>query len=175
MDAKTLLTAQELEELLGRTYFYRQSIYRMAEDGKIPSYQVNGKFYFSSQEVVSAALSRLANRIRLRFSKLARFLRISFDENKNRIISVYGFPDKSIITANTENETEEQLLRKIEEKGKEVKNMPDFPVGGYHRDVPLPPPHHPPHHGDEIPPHEEILEVLRRIEDRLVTIEEKLR
>lgn len=175
MDAKTLFTAQELEELLGRTYFYRQSIYRMAEDKKISSYQVSGKFYFSSDEVVSAAMNRLANRIRLRFSRLARFLRISFVENKNKIISVYGFPDKSIITANTENETEEQLLRKIEEKGREVKNMPDIPVGPHHDVPPPPPPHYPPHHGDEIPPHEEILEVLRRIEDRLVTIEEKLR
>lgn len=175
MDEKTLFTAQELEEHLGRTYFYRQSIYRMAEDGKISSYQVNRKFYFSSQEVVSAVLNRLANRIRLRFSRLAPFLRISFDENKNKIISVYGFFDKSIVTADAKNETEEELLRKIEQKRKEVTDMPDFPVRGHHHDAPPPPPHHPPHNGDEIPPHEEILEVLRRIEDRLIAIEEKLR
>ena len=53
--------------------------------------------------------------------------------------------------------------------------MPDIPVGPHHDVPPPPPPHHPPHHGDEINPHEEILEALRRIEDRLVAIEEKLR
>lgn len=158
MDANSLFTAQELEELLGKTYFYRQGIYRMAELGKISPYQVGGKFYFSKEEVVLVALNRLANRIRLRFSRLASYLRISFDENKNKVISVYGFLDKSIITANTEKETEEELLRKIEGKGREVTNMPDIPVG--------------PHH--DVPPHEEVLEVLRRIEDRLVRIEEKL-
>lgn len=177
MSKKSLFTAQDLEKLLGKTYFYRQRIYRMAEDGKIPSYDVGGKFYFSKEEVVLAALNRLANRIRLRFSKLASFLRISFDENKNKVISVYGFLDKTIVTADTENETEEELLRKVENKGREVKNMPDVPVGPGHHDAPPPPPHHPPHHpphGHDIPPHEEILETLRRIEDRLTRIEERL-
>src|SRR3989344_6576294 len=178
MGAKSLFTAQELEELLGKTYFYRQRIYRMAEDGKTSSYQVGGKFYFSKEELITASLNRLAARIRLRFSSLAPILRISFDENKDKLITVYGFPDKSVITANTESETEEELLRKVESKGREVKNMPDIPVGpGHHDHNPPPPPHHPPHHpphGHDNPPHEEILEVLRRIEDRLVRIEEKL-
>ena len=178
MDAKSLFTAQELEELLGKMYFYRQRIYRMAEDGKISPYQVDGKFYFSKDELIMATLNRLSARIRLRFSRLAPFLRISFDENKNKAITVYGFPDKSIITANTENETEEELLKKVENKGREVKNMPDIPVGPGNHDHDHPhQPHHPPHHpphGHDNPPHEEILEVLRRIEDRLVRIEEKL-
>jgi len=174
MESKSLFTAQELEELLGETYFYRQGIYRLAEDGKISPYQVNGKLYFSNQEVVLSALNRLANRIRLRFSRLAPYLRINFDENKNKTIIVYGFPDKSTVIANTESETEEELLRKIEDKGREVKNMLDVPVGPHHDVPPPPPPHHPPHHGHDIPPHEELLEVLRRIEDRLIRIEEKL-
>lgn len=172
MTEKQLFTAQELENILGKTYFYRQSLYRMAEDGKISSYLVDEKLYLSSEEVITFVLNRLANRIRLRFSRLTSFLRISFDESKNKIITVYGFPDGTSVSANTENETEELLLRKIEDKGREVKNMPDMPVGPRHHDVP-PPPHHPPHDYD-IPPHEEILEVLRRIEDRLVRIEEKL-
>lgn len=175
MDAKNLFTAQDLEKLLGGTYFYRQRIYRMAEDGKISSYQVGGKFYFSKEEVVLASLNRLANRIRLRLSRLAPFLRISFDENKDKLIRVYGFLDESVVAADTNSETEEELLRKIENKGREVKNMPDIPVGPGHHGAP--PPHHPPHHpphGHDIPPHEEILEALRRIEDRLVSIEEKL-
>ncbi len=174
MDAKTLFTAQELEDLLGETYFYRQSIYRMAEDKKISSYQVNGKSYFSKDEVVSSALNRLANRIRLRFSRLSSLLRISFDENENKTISVYGFPDKSIISVNTTNETEEELLRQLEDKGREVKNMVDVPVGPHHDVPPPPPPLHLPHHGHDIPPPEEVLEVLRRIEDRLIRMEEKL-
>lgn len=173
MSKRQLFTAQELENILGKTYFYRQGLYRMAEDGKISSYFVDGKLYLSSEEVIEFVLKRLTNRIRLRSSRLASFLRVKFDEAEGKIITVYGFPDGSIVTVDTENETEEQLLRKIEDKRKEVKNMPDMPVGPQH-DVPPPPPHHPPHH-DDIPPHEEILDVLRRIEDRLGRIEESLR
>lgn len=174
MDTKSLFTAQELEDLLGKTYFYRQRIYRMAEDGKISSYQIGGKLYFSKEELIAASLNRLAARIRLRFSKLASFLKLSFDESKAKEIRVFGFLDKSLIISNTEIETEEELLRKLEDKGREVRNMPDIPVGPSHHGAP--PPHHPPHppHGHDIPPHEEILEALRRIEDRLARIEEKL-
>lgn len=178
MDKKSLYTAQELENILGKTYFYRQRIYRMAEDGKVSPYQVNGKLYFSSEELIKASLNRLANRIRLRFSKLASFLRINFDETKSKKITVYGFPDKSVVIADTENETEEELLQKVENKRREVKSMADIPVDPHdHGHNSPPPPHHPPHHPhheDEIPPHEEILDVLRRIEDRLDRLEEKL-
>ena len=53
--------------------------------------------------------------------------------------------------------------------------MPDIPVDPHdHGYNSPPPPHHPPH-GHDAPPHEEILEVLRRIEDRLARMEEKLR
>lgn len=175
MVAKNLFTAQELEELLGRKYFYRQSIYRMAEDEKISSYLVNDSLYFSSDELILAALSRLAQRIRTRFPWLnSNFLRVNFDEDKDKVIKVYGFADKSTVTADTKNETEEDLLKKVELKGREVINMPDIPVGPSRpHDVP-PPPHHPPHHGPDRPPHEEVLECLRRIEERLSRIEEKL-
>lgn len=177
MLAKNLFTAQELEDLLGRKYFYRQSIYRMAEDGRISSYLVNDSLYFSNEEVALAVLNRLAHRIQTRFSWLnSKFLRVNFEEDKDKTIRVYGFADKSVITADTENETEEELLKKIEYKGREVINMPDIPVGlnRPHDVPPPPPPHHPPHHGHDRIPHEEVLEALRRIEERLSRIEEKL-
>lgn len=176
MTDKHLYTAQELENLLGSKYFYRQSIYRIAEDGRISSYLVNDSLYFSSEELILAVLNRLAYRIQTRFPWLnSSFLRVSFDEDKDKVIKVYGFADKSIITANTENETEEDLLKKIELKGREVINMPDIPVGPMRpHDVPPAPPHHPPHNGHNRPPHEEVLEALRRIEERLSRIEEKL-
>lgn len=174
---KSLLTTQELEEFLGKKYFYRQSIYRLAEDKRITSYLVNGSLYFSSEEVVLATLNRLAHRIRTRFPWLnSSFLRVNFEEDKDKIIRVYGFRDKSIITTDTKNETEEELLKKIKQKGREVINMPDIPIGSNrpHDVPPPPPPHHPSHHGHDRPPHEEVLEALRRIEERLSRIEEKL-
>lgn len=172
----TLYTAQELEVLLGRRYFYRQSIYRLAEEGRISSYQVQGTLYFSSQEVTLAVLNRLAARIRNRYPWLSSSLRIKFDEQQGQLITIYGFKDGTKITTNTQQDSEEDLLNKIE-KRKEVIRMPDIPVGPPHGphgpfDEPPPPPHH--GHGPLPPPHREIMEALRRIEERLVKIEERL-
>jgi hypothetical protein len=170
----TLYTAQELEERLGRKYFYRQSIYRMAEDRKISSYRVGTVTYFSTQEVVLAVLERLAQRIRNRYHWLnTANLRIRYDETKEKVITIYGFRNDAKITVDTQTEAEEDLLNKI---GKGVTHMPeDIPVGPPHQ--PPPPPHgHGPHrHGPPPPPHHvEMMEALRRIEDRLARIEEKV-
>lgn len=172
----TLLTAQQLEEFLGKKYFYRQGIYRLAEEGKISPYQVEGTLYFSSQEVVFVVLKRLATRLQNRFLWLnINPLRIHFDEVEGKIITIYGFPSGRKIEVNTEAETEEDLLTKVERLREEVKKMPDIPVRPIEsRDEPPPPPpshgHHPP------PPHQrEIMDVLRRIEERLLRIEERLR
>ena len=165
-----LYTAQELEELLGRKYFYRQGIYRLAEDGKISSFQVSGVLYFSSQEVATAILERLANRIRNRYPWIRFPLRVKFDENQGKVITVYGFPNGKKIITDTVKETEEDLLNKIEILRGEVTKMPDIPV--YPQDEQGPPPP-PPHHGPP-PHHREIIDALRRIEDRLARIEEKI-
>lgn len=174
-----LYTAQELEELLGRKYFYRQGIYRLSEDGKIKSYQVNGVLYLSHDELIIAVLNKLAERISYRYPWLIRFrLRIKNTENKELVI--YGFPDGREITANAESETEEDVLSKIESIREEVTKMPDVPVHPEHEghEHPHPHEHHgppppPPHHGP--PPHHlEMMEALRRIEDRLARIEEKV-
>ena len=172
-----LYTAQELEELLGRKYFYRQSLYRLAEDGKIASYQINGILYFSSQDTVLAVLKRLVDRIRHRYPRLSSSLRVKFEENESKVITVYGFPDRIRVIVNTDEETEEDLLNKIEHVGKEVKSMPDMPVRP--PDEPYgPPPPPPPNHGDHhrLPPphHQEIMDALRRIEERLAKIEERV-
>ena len=38
---RPLFTAQELEKILGEKYFYRQSLYRLAESNDINFYLVN--------------------------------------------------------------------------------------------------------------------------------------
>jgi len=166
-----LLTAQELEKLLGEKYFYRQSIYRMADEDKISTYEVGGISYFSKDEVELAALKRLIDRVNYRFPWVRRFsLRVNFEDRDNALI-VYGFPDQRKITVNTNQDTEEDLLEKFR---KEVINMPDMPVAPLHEPGMPPPP--PPHHGPPPPPpHErEMMKILRRIEERLARIEEKL-
>lgn len=168
-----LLSAQELEELLGKKYFYRQSIYRLAEDGKISAFQVNGILYFSSEEVVMAALRKLAYRIKSRYPEISKRLRVKFDESQEKVLTVYGFPKDTKIIANTEEETEEDLLNKLEKLREEVKNMPDLPVMPPDQGHEPPPP--PPHHGPPPPPHHrEMMDILRRIEERLRKIEERL-
>lgn len=171
-----LFTAQELEELLGKKYFYRQGIYRLAEEGRISAFQVSGVMYFSSDEVVIAVLKRLAERIRRRYPWIGGNLRVKFDEREGKVITIYGFADGRKIEANTEQNSEEDLLNKLEKIREGVIKMPDIPVRPQHEpyDEPPPPPP-PPHHGHRPPlHHEEILEVLRRIEEKLARIEERL-
>jgi len=177
----SLYTAQELEDLLGKKYFYRQSIYRLAEDGKISSYQISGTSYFSSRDVTTAVLGRLAERIRYRYPWLnTGQLRVKYDETQGKVITIYGFRDRTNITANTEAEAEEDLLNKVAKIRREVTNMPDIPVGPEHEGHKPPPPpgHHGPHdHGHHPPPpphHREMMESLRRIEEKLARIEEKV-
>lgn len=176
-DLTTLLTALEIEESLGKKYFYRQSIYRLAEEGKISAFQVNGVMYFSSEQVVLVVLQKLAERIRNRYPWISSRVRVKFDENQGKIMTIYGFTDGREIIANTEQDSEEYLLNKLEEIREEVIRMPDIPVRPPHEPFDEPPSPPPPHHGHRPPPpphHEEILEILRRIEERLVRIEEKL-
>jgi hypothetical protein len=175
-----LFTAQELEKILGKGYFYRQAIYRLAEEDAVFTYKVNGVMYFSSQEVWKVLLQKLAEKIHRRFPELHRFfLRVNFSEADKKI-SVYGFNKNIKITINTEKETEENLLNKIEAIREEVNKMPDLPVNPpSDRPAPPPPPKHPshphhPHHKGPEKHHQEIMEVLRRIEDRLARIEDKL-
>ncbi|MBI3342540.1 hypothetical protein HY032_00075 [Candidatus Gottesmanbacteria bacterium] len=174
-----LLTAQDLEELLGRKYFYRQSIYRMAEDGFIASYEVDGVYYFSADEVITKALQRLGQRIRRRFPWLdTRLLRVKYFEEIGKEIVIYGFAHGSVVSVNTEKETEEELLLKVEHLRKEVNTMPDMPIEprAPHEPPPPPPPDHGPHGHGSGPEehHREILDMLRRVEERLERIERKL-
>lgn len=162
-----LYTAQQLEELLGKKYFYRQSFYRLTEEGLIDSFNIDGTLYFSSEEVIIVMLQRLSRRLRSRFPWLQnRGVRIKFDQS-NRKISLYnqqGFK----LEANTDIETEEDFLRKVGLARGEVNKMQDFPI-----DQP-PPPGPGPHHPPPPPHHEVIMEALRRIEEALARIEAKL-
>lgn len=171
-----LLTASDIEELLGQKYFYRQSIYRMAQDGLISSFEVSGVFYFSPEEVTVQALTRLARRLRDRFGWLdTRSLRVKYDEAGGKEMLIYGFRDGLVIRANTQEETEEELLAKVENMRKEVKHMTDLPVAGPEPHGPPPPPPGP--HGPKPGPeehHREMLDMLRRIDERLQKIEERL-
>lgn len=170
-----LFTAQELEKLLGIKYFYRQGIYRMAESEKVNSYNIGKTLYFSKDEVINAALVRLVKRVERRHPWIPHdTLGLRYDEKQEKRIVIYGFSRGEEIVANTDEETEGDLIRKIEEIRKEVTQMPDVPVKPHPRphDKHHSPHHHGPHHRP--PHHEEILETLREIEDRLRKIEEKI-
>ena len=169
---KQLFTAQKLEKILGEKYFYRQSLYRLAENNETSLYKVNNINYYSKKEVINSALKKLAESIARRHPWIpANTLWIKYNKQMKKII-IYGFSKNETIEANTNKETENDLLNKIENIREEVKYMPDVPVKPHHDVPPPPPPHHGPH--PKPPHHEEIIEVLRRIEDRLRRIEEKL-
>ena len=179
--AYNLYTAQQLEELLGKKYFYRQIIYRLADEGSISSFNTDGTLYFSIEEVKRAILEKLARRIRYRFPWVTpHSFRISFDKQKAKEIIIFNSKNKFSITANTEIETEEDLLKKIEKSREEVIKMQDIPLDQPppppYGALPPPPPGPEPHHPPSPPPHHEvIMEALRRIEEALARIEAKLK
>lgn len=178
-----LYTAQRLEELLGKKFFYRQSFYRLGEEGFVKSFNVDGTSYFSSEEIVDVVMQRLLRRLRNRFPWLQnKGIRIKFDfgQTGNRI-SLYGGHKGFKLEVDTSKETEEEFLRKVEKAREEVIKMQDFPLdqppSPPHGAPPPPPPGPPgPHHPPPPPPphHEAIMEALRRIEDTLKRIEDKL-
>lgn len=176
----TLYSVQELEELLGKKFFYRQFFYRLAEEGLINSFNIDGTLYFSSQQAIDVVLQRLIRRLKSRFPWLLnKGIRIKFDK-LTKSISVYN-PRGFNLEANTDKETEEDFLKKIEARRGEVIKMQDFPIDQpppppYGAPPPPPPgpgPHHPP--PPPLPPHHvEMMEALRRIEEALRRIENKL-
>lgn len=170
----SLYSAQELEEVLGKKYFYRQGTYRLAEAGKIKAFQINNKSYFSKDDLVLVTLERLAERIERRHPWVPPdTLRVKYNQSEGKKITIYGFSRGESIAANTDKETEAELLGKIETIRREVKTMPDVPVKPHHRPHPVPPP--PPHEAYPEPPHHrDVMEALERIEDRLRKVEEKL-
>ena len=176
-----LYTAQEIESELGKAYFYRQRIYRMSQGG-LPSFSIKEVLYFNLPDVVAIALRNLEERIKSRFPQVnTATLRASYDFQDKKLIRVEGLPGGRIVTADTEVETEEDLLEKVELIGMEVISMPA--KHDPHHD-----PHHPPapkplyesrpgEHEHEPEPkrhHREVMEILRRIEEMLRRIEEKL-
>lgn len=170
-----LLTAQEIERELGKAYFYRQRMYRMVDSGELPSYTVKGTLYFNRTDVISLLLNQLEKRIESRFSHMdTSMLRASYDQKQ---VKVEGFLEGRSAYVDTEVETEVELLEKIENIGKEVITMAAKPE--LHKPAPPPHGHHPhphPHHEPEPKRHHrDVMDALRRIEDRLTKIEEKFR
>jgi hypothetical protein len=170
-----LFTAQELEQDLGKTYFYRQRIYRMAEGGELPSFSAKGVFYFNKSDVIAVVLKRLEERIVSRFPSMnSALLKARYDFKNKKLIEVEGFPGGRDAFVDTETETEEDLLEKIERIGREMIYMQPEPKPEPHREHPgghHPPPHEPEH----VRHHRDVMDVLHRIEETLRGIEERLR
>lgn len=108
-----LITAIEGENLLGKKYFYRQRIYRLAENNKIIEFKRKDNSVFLGSHIVQAFLKELELRIQDKFPEIDfTSLRIFYDMIKGKRIVVDGLLGKSIY-ANTDEENEEDLLKKI--------------------------------------------------------------
>src|SRR3989338_7892680 len=109
-----LLTALEIEEGFGRKYFYRQRIYRLVEKGKIPAFNHKGQSCFIPSHVLKAFLKDLELRIASKFPEVDRSkLQIFYDTVRGKRVIIDGLYGKSL-WVNTEEETEEDLIKKIE-------------------------------------------------------------
>lgn len=108
-----LVTPLEAEELLGRKYFYRQKIYRLAEKGKIPAFKLRGQNCYLGSHIVSAMLKDLELHIASKFPEIdTQDMRIFYDTARGKRIVVDGLFGKGI-TIDTDLETEEDLIQKI--------------------------------------------------------------
>jgi hypothetical protein len=108
-----LLTPQEAEEELGKKYFYRQRIYRLAEKNKITQFKLKGQSCYLGSHIINATLKDLELRIATKFPEIdTSALRIFYDTANGKRVVVDGLFGKGI-TVNTDEETEEDLMQKI--------------------------------------------------------------
>jgi len=108
-----LLTASEAEELLGKKYFYRQRIYRLAENNKITTFTRKDRTVYLGNHIVQAFLKELSLRIQDKFPEInINSIRIFYDTVTGKRIVIDGLLGKSI-SANTDEDNEEDVLGKI--------------------------------------------------------------
>ncbi|MBU4017465.1 hypothetical protein KKF69_08400 [Patescibacteria group bacterium] len=108
-----LYTASEAEELFGKKYFYRQRIYRLAANKKIIAFNRKENTVYLGTHIVQAFLKELELRIQYKFPEIdINSIRVFYDTVKGKRIVIDGLLGRSI-SANTDEETEEDLLKKI--------------------------------------------------------------
>lgn len=109
-----LYTALEAEDILGKKYFYRQRIYRLAEDKKIISFnrQQAGVVYLGSH-IIQTFLKELNLKIQNKFPEInIESIRIFYDTVSGKRIVIDGLFGRSI-SINTDEENEEDVIQKI--------------------------------------------------------------
>lgn len=124
-----LYTASEAEEILGKKYFYRQRIYRLATNGKLPQFDRHGTAVYMGSHIVKAFLTDLEIRIQDKFPGLdTTSLRILYDTATGKRVVVDGLFGRGI-SVNTDEETEDDLLKKIGSIIEWIGNDPTFLLG----------------------------------------------
>lgn len=108
-----LYTALEFEQEFGQKYFYRQRIYRLAESGKIPSFELRDRTCYVGDHVLQAFVKDLELRIASQFPELSiNSLRIFYDLSEGKKMVVDGLFGKGV-SVMTDEEMEEDLIKKI--------------------------------------------------------------
>ena len=108
-----LFTASEAEEEFGKKYFYRQRVYRLAEANKIHTFELRGKQCYLGSHILQAFVRDLELRIASQFPELSvSSLRIFYDLSQGKRMVVDGLFGRGI-SVNTDEETEEDLIKKI--------------------------------------------------------------
>lgn len=109
----SLYSASEIEELLGKSYFYRQRIYRLASSRKLVEFNRNDIAVYMGSHVIQAFLKELELRIQDKFPEIdITTLRIFYDTATGKRIVVDGLFGRGI-AVKTDEENEEDLLKKI--------------------------------------------------------------
>jgi len=123
-----LYTAGEIENFLGKKYFYRQRVYRLSKVRKLVEFNRGELSVYMGSHVVSAFLKELELRIQDRFPEInISKLRIFYDVTNEKRIVVDGLFGHGI-SVDTDKENEDDLLNKIENIIEWIGNDPKIEV-----------------------------------------------
>lgn len=107
------MTAEKASKLLGKTYFYRQKIYRQHNWGRLPNWSKD-RYLFKPIEIISAFELSLKQKLK---EKLKKEFSFKFDYsliNKEVNVSLGLMNGKNFdFEADTETENEKHLLLKV--------------------------------------------------------------
>lgn len=108
-----LLTPLEAEAEFGEKYFYRQRIYRLAERGKIVTFNRQGQVVYLGNHILEAFLKEVKERIQVKFPELdIEKIQVFYDTSIGKRIVVDGLFGKGV-SVDTTKETEDDLFKKI--------------------------------------------------------------
>ena len=110
-----LLSPMEIEDRLGKGYFYRMRVFRWEKDGWLLPLERGGRKYYLAKEIINAADKSLRDKLERLLSPNFHVGRIVFnyDDGKELNVQVFDTKNSFDFEADTDSEGEVELVGKI--------------------------------------------------------------